>query len=102
MTHVDRPRILDMFREQTKGKAESFIKTEKSAHVVMKAGSSVLLVYEEAGKHNCGAAAITLYSSFAGSELSVLSIVVNKNKVLKTISLELAWPYSSWNNCVWC
>lgn len=39
-----------MFREQTKGKVESFIKTGKSVHVIMKASLLAPLVLEDAGK----------------------------------------------------
>lgn len=50
-THIDRPSSPGMPREETKGKAETFVKTGKSAYVMMKASAPVLLVLEEAGRH---------------------------------------------------
>ena len=49
-THSDRPSSPGMSREETKGKAETFIKTEKSAYIMMNASALVLLVLEEAGR----------------------------------------------------
>ena len=50
-THSDRPSSPSMTREETKGKAETFIKTEKSAYIMMNASALELLVLEEAGRH---------------------------------------------------
>lgn len=49
-THIDRPSSPSMSREETKGKAETFIKTGKSAYVMMKARAPILLVLEEASR----------------------------------------------------
>lgn len=65
-THIHRAGSLAMFREQTKGKVESFIKTGKSVHVIMKASSLAPLVLEDVGKLWHGATGIIC--SFVGAE----------------------------------
>lgn len=50
VTHIDRPSSPGMSREETKEKAETFIKTGKSAYIMMNTSTPALLVPEEAGR----------------------------------------------------
>lgn len=74
--HIHRPGSLAMFREQTKGKVDGFVKTGTSVHVIRKASLLAPLALEDVANSDYGATWIIYF--FVGSWLSVFPTVTNK------------------------